>query len=375
MRMAARGQGAARRWTVVAALVAVLGGLPALLGALPAADANRSAAELRAAALASAGLGFSGYAESAGGLSLPVTDQLTSVADLFSDRTTMRVWWRGKSDNRVDVVTASGEQDVHRDRTGSWSWNYEAQTVTRIASAPLELPAAPDLLPSSLGRRLLTEAAPAELSRLGARRIAGRDALGLRVVPAAAASSVARVDVWVDRDSGLPLQVRVFGKGARLPALDTRFLDLRLGRPPATVTAFSPPPGAEVERGGISDLLREGVRRLPAVLLPDSLLGLPRRTLTGVPDGVAVYGRGVTLLAVVPLPDRFAAQLRTALARAPGATLTGGDLTVSAGPLILRLYSPPYAGAYLFTGTVSRQALSGSGSGSEIERLETGWLR
>jgi outer membrane lipoprotein-sorting protein len=371
--MAARGHGAARRWTVVAALVAVLAGLPALLGALPARDADLSATALRRAVLDSARVGFSGYAESAGGLSLPVSDQLTSVADLFSDRTTMRVWWRGASDNRVDVVTASGEEDVHRDRTGSWSWDYESQTATRALAAPLALPAAPDLLPSALGRRLLSEAAAGELSRLGARRIAGRDALGLRLVPSAEASSVARVDVWVDRGTGLPMRVQVFGKGARMPALDTRFIDLRVGRPAASVTAFSPPPGASVRESATSDLLREAARRLRPVRFPDTLLGLPRRPLADVPDGVALYGRGVTLLAVVPVSDRLADQLRQGLAGAPGAKVTDGDITVAAGPLSLRLHTPPFTGAYLVTGTVTLAALAGATS--EVPQLEAGWLR
>ena len=106
-------------------LVAVLAALPALIGALPASDAAVSAAALRTRVLASAGVAFSGYAESAGGLALPVTDQLTSVADLFSERTTMRVWWRGPSDNRVDVVTAAGETGVHTDSVGTWTWDYE----------------------------------------------------------------------------------------------------------------------------------------------------------------------------------------------------------------------------------------------------------
>ena len=88
-------------------------------------------------------------------------------------------------------------------------------TATRSAPSPLDLPAPPDLLPSALGRRLLSEATDDELSRIGARRVAGRDALGLRLTPADDASSVSRVDVWVDGDSGLPLQVEVFGEGRR----------------------------------------------------------------------------------------------------------------------------------------------------------------
>ncbi|CAA9337462.1 MAG: hypothetical protein AVDCRST_MAG48-3462, partial [uncultured Friedmanniella sp.] len=171
--MSDRGRAAAPRWAAVGVLVAVLVSLPAVVGALPVEDTDVSAAELRAAVLASGSVGYSGYAESAGGLALPVTDQLTSVADLFSDRTTMRVWWRGATDHRVDVVTTAGETGVHRDAEGSWTWEYERATATRTAAAPLELPAAPDLLPPSLGRRLLSEAVDEEVSRIGARRVAG----------------------------------------------------------------------------------------------------------------------------------------------------------------------------------------------------------
>src|SRR5215212_7987068 len=112
--MAARGHGAARRWAAVAALIAALLALPAVIRALPAADASVPAAELRARVLATESLRFSGYAVSAGNLALPVTDQLGSVADLFSDRTTMRVWWRGPADNRVDVVRPTGETSTRR---------------------------------------------------------------------------------------------------------------------------------------------------------------------------------------------------------------------------------------------------------------------
>ena len=134
--MRGRGHGAARRWGIVAALAAVLVATPPLIGALPASDAEVSAAELRAAVLGSAHVGFSGYAESAGGLLLPATDQLTTVAELFSDRTEMRVWWRGPTDHRVDVITAAGETSTHHDECGTWTWEYERATATRAESTP-----------------------------------------------------------------------------------------------------------------------------------------------------------------------------------------------------------------------------------------------
>jgi outer membrane lipoprotein-sorting protein len=354
----ARGHGAARRWALVGTLVALLLALPSLIGLWPAADADRSAAELRTAVLASAGLAFSGYAESAGGLQLPVTDQLSSVADLFSDRTTMRVWWRGPADNRVDVVDAAGERDVHRDTAGTWTWNYEGNRATRTDASPLSLPAPTDLLPPTLARRLLSEADPAELSRLGAHRVAGRDALGLRLVPAQDASSVARVDVWVDAGTGLPLQVQLFGEGAPNPALDTRFLDLVLRRPAAEVTAFTPPAGAVVLRGDDLGVLEDATRRLARVPLPRTLAGLPRRTIDGAPPAIGIYGRGVTLLAVVPVPDRLAGELQRAAAASPTAVRDQLGTRLAAGPLGIMLVGTPGRTTYLLTGTVTLDALA-----------------
>ena len=100
------------------------------------------------------------------------------------------------------------------------------------------------------------------------------------------AASVRRVDVWVDADTGLPLQVRGVREGRRdRPALDTRFLDLDLAVPAAAVTAFTPPPGAAVREGREAEVVLEAGRRIRPVPLPDELAGLPRRRLDGVPAG------------------------------------------------------------------------------------------
>jgi outer membrane lipoprotein-sorting protein len=355
--MAARARGAALRWSAVGALVAVLVALPSLLRALPAADSDVSAADLHADVLASDTVGFSGYAVSAGGLSLPVTDQLTSVADLFSDRTTMRAWWRGPADNRVDVVTPAGETGTHRNPAGTWTWDYETATATRTTLRPLALPAPADLLPSALGRRLLSEAADEELTRVGARRVAGRDGLGLRLTPADPASSVGRVDVWVDGDSGLPLQVEVYAADAGRPALDTRFLDLELAVPGPEVTAFSPPPGAAARSDPGLDLVA-AAQQITGPGLPLRVAGLDRRPVEGLPRGLAVYGRGVTLLAVVPVAGRLAGELRRALRASPGAVVDERGIRASIGPLGLMLVDRPGGHAYVLTGTVTLDALA-----------------
>lgn len=352
----ARGNGAARRWTLVFVVVAVLVALPAVVAAWPAADDDRSAAELRAAALASAELPYSGFAESTGRLALPTTDQLGSLADLLSDRTEMRVWWRGATDNRVDVVTAVGETDVYQDPAGTWTWEYEANRVTRTENAALALPAPPDLLPPTLARRLLSEADPAELSRIGVDRIAGRDAVGVRLTPAASAASVGRVEVFVDAGTGLPLRVAVYAKASDSPALDTRFVDLELATPDPGVTSFTPPARTRVRTGGTQGVLQDAGRQLSPIPLPDTLAGLPRRTIDGAPPAVGLYGRGVTLLTVVPLPSGVAADLRRAATQDPTAVSDGTAVRFVVGPVGIQLVGG--AGTpMVLAGTVTPEAL------------------
>ena len=343
------------------ASVAVLTALPAVIGALPVRDSPVPAAQLRAAVLASADVGFSGYAQSTGGLSLPVTDQLTSVADLLSDRTTMRVWWRGEDDARVDVVTPTGETAVRWDAEHIWTWEYEDATATWAHPRPLALPAPRDLLPSALARRLLSEAGDAELSRLGAERVAGRDALGLRMVPAEPASSVASVDVWVDGGSGLPLRVRVTATDGQV-ALDSRFLDVELVRPPAEVTRFRPPPGARIVEDRSFDVL-EAAEGIGGAGLPLQLAGLDRRPLEGTPRAVAVYGRGVTLLTVAPVPGGMASGLRSALRSSPAAVADEFGIRLAVGPIGLMLVDAPGGRAYVLTGTVTADALAEAARG------------
>ena len=157
-----------RRWLVVLAGIAVLAALPAAVAALPSRTAAVSAATLLQRINSSSNQAYSGYAESSGGLALPVTDQFGSIADLFGGRSQLRVWWRSSADWRVDAVTFAGESDVHHDATGDWSWNYESNTVSRTdqtVAPAVRLPTATDLLPPQLARRLLSQASPSEASR------------------------------------------------------------------------------------------------------------------------------------------------------------------------------------------------------------------
>ena len=350
-----------RRWLVVLAGVGVLVALPAVVAARPVPSRSIGAAALLARIQGSSGVGYRGYAESAGGLDLPVTGQFGGLADLFGGRTRLRVWWRSGQDWRVDSVGVAGETDTHTSREGSWRWNYEANTATFVpytGDPRVRLPADADLLPPQLGRRLLSEARPAEASRIGSRRVAGRVAAGLRVRPAQAASTVDRVEVWADPSSGLPLGVEVYGKAGGT-ALASRFLDLSLGLPPPASTRFTPPAGASAGTTPGQDLA-SAIDQLGGASPPPRLAGFDRNRELPTLGSIGVYGRGVTEFAVVPLPRRVAYSLHDQLQ--PGSadtTAASQSALLTAGPIDLLLGPADQpAGPWLLVGTVTAPTLA-----------------
>jgi hypothetical protein len=350
-----------RRWLAVLAGTAVLAALPSVVAALPARNHDISAAELLRRITSSADRPYSGYAESTGGLVLPVTSRFGSIADLFGGRTQLRVWYRSSADWRVDAISFAGETDLHHDESGDWSWNYESNTVDRTGSpvAPqVRLPAAADLLPPELGRRLLSQAQPGEATRIGSARVAGRSAPGLRITPDQAISSISSVDVWADAGTGLPLRVEVHGKQSGTAVMASSFLDFSPTEPPATVTAFNPPADARLSDRASRDLVTT-IDQLAAVVPPDRLAALDRNRQLPTLGSVGVYGRGVTELVAVPLPGRIAYSLRQDLADAIGADQDEPRLSLAVGPLNLLLSWPERPdSAWLLVGTVTADTLA-----------------
>jgi len=348
---------ARHRWGLVAALVAVLVAIPVVISVLPTADTDISAEELLSGIQDSGDVSYSGYAQSIGGVVLPINEQLPELVELFADRTTTRVWWRDAEDWRVDTIGLTGETGVHRRGASTWTWEYEANRATRAPVPQLRTPRPDDLLPSERGRRLLSEAEPDEVIRIPAERIAGIDAPGLRLSPREPQSNVDRVDIWADPETGLPLRVSVYGEGATLPAVTTSFLDIDFERPSANTTNFSPPPGARVQVDEVDDIVA-AVDRFGDLVPPARLAGLDRREQAEGLGSVGDYGRGVTVLVALPLWPEFAEPLRRQLAEAPGVDLDNPlGTTVTVGPFSVLLTDGGDGLSFLLTGTVDPDTL------------------
>ena len=344
------------RWLIVLVTAAVLVGTPVVIAARPASPSDISAVELASRIQGSGSVAWSGYVETRGTLQVPDNDSFVNLAQLLGENNELRVWWRSADDWRVDRIRATGETDLFRNGQTSIRWVFESERATITAVSQIRLPDASDLLPPTLAQAMLQGVRAEELSRLPARRFAGLDAPGVRLVPAEAAATVAHVDLWADPQTGLPLRVELYGAEDQRPVLTTTLLELSLGVPDAATTRFVPYAGAEVVYEESVDVAAAANAYAPFDL-PTSLAGLESRTGED-PGAVGIYGRGPTTLIALPLRGRVAGPLRERLQASASARLTSVGTLAPVGPVGLLVTSRrDRGGAFLVAGTVTAETL------------------
>ena len=346
--------------------VALLCALPAIVAALPVPGSSLTAAALRARILASADVAYQGYDESSVDLGLPNLPGLGNVSALLDGVTDQEAWYRSPGEWRADVVTTAGETDTYQTGLGIYEWDYSSNVLTQVIGAePVRLPRAADLLPPALALRLLGFASRADrISRLASQRVAGVDAAGLRLVPADPQTTVGAVDIWADPADGLPVEVTLTQRGARSPALVTRFLDLSLSRPALATVTPDPAPGIGFTTTALPDITRILNRFAPP--LPARIAGLDRAAAPAGLSDVAAYGNGFSRIAVLPLPGGVGQHALSAAddAGAGGISLTNGTGALIQTPLLTVLLAQDQSGGpvYLLTGAVTPALLVRAGS-------------
>ncbi|HEY3470968.1 MAG TPA: hypothetical protein VGL47_37930 [Amycolatopsis sp.] len=359
-----------RRWSVVAAVAAVLVSVPSLVSALAPAGESIDAARLRALVLDSAGRPYQGYAESAGSLALPELPNLAPVTALFSMRTPMRAWYAGPDRYRVDILGTAGEHDVYRLPDGEYTWDYGDNTLTELIGEPaVRLPRAGDLLPPELARRILQAAKNDPVSVLPARNVAGVAASGLRLVPADPDTTIGRVDLWADPATGVAVRVEVTARGQAAPILVTEFKQLEQTAP--VVEAPRPALGSGFTVASAPDV-SDALGAFSQLPLPSSLAGRPviSSNFGGI-QGAALYGRGLASFVVVVVPRAVANAASDAAGKAGAVQVklaAGTVVQLSITPLSLGIArSAVSRRSYLLAGTVTPDVLKAVAD--ELSRL------
>ena len=364
--MSVVGRGTRWRWAAVALGTVAVIGLPSavpyaagLTDRLAGSAERAGPAELVAMALASADVAHEGVAQTRGSLGLPDLPRLSGVPDLLGSTTKTRVWWSSPRSWRVDVVTPNGETGTYGVGTDTVEWDFEQRDLIAVVGADgARLPRADDLLPPQAVRRILTGLGPDDqLTSIDDRWVAGRTAAGVRVVPGDERSTVARLDLWVDVDTGLPVELHIVGQDGR-DALESRFLQLELGPPDPAV--LRPPDPSGVHRDWISapDVAASADSNSPW-LLPSVLAGL--EASTSILGGTAMYGQGLVRFAVLPLPHSLSHDVLDGAEAAGGVVLDPpeGDAVLIASRVLnaVVVHGGDREHAYVIAGFVTAKTL------------------
>jgi hypothetical protein len=352
---------AVRRWSAVAAGLAVLCALPVLASALPVSVPRLTAGQLRGRILASADESYAGYAESNATFGLPPLPGLTDVTSLLDGVTKMEVWTASPDVWRVDVLSDAGERDTYDLGTLSYVWDSGEELLTEvIGQSSLRLPRPADLVPPALAVRLLNEAGPrSTFTVIPPLRVAGQSAAGLRVTPADPASTIGHIDIWASPVSGLPLMVKVFARGSASPALVSQFFQVSPWRPESAVLTPVRGPGTGFTTTNADDLA--GVlSQLGPILLPTELAGRARLPASPPFYSIGVYGGGLATFIVLAVRRPGLDLVANALS-AGGTSLSvpNGSGALIQAPLINAVIVAPgrFFLSYLIAGTVSPSVL------------------
>lgn len=343
-----------RRWCVVVAGTLVLVTTPFVARLLPTAKSEVSAARLLDQAREAKDHSWSGFVETEGNLQLPDADRFSEVGALFGERTRMRAWWQDADHWRVDQMLLSGETDLVHEGETTWRWDYEHLEGSLSRDPEIRLPRTADLVPPVLAERVLRGVGPDDVGRIAARRVAGTNASGLRVVPSSDMSSIDHANIWVDSDSGVPLRVELHAEGSGRAEFSSQFTDFSADRPGDDEVGFSPQAGVDVEFDDVLDIA-DAANQYAPVRPPQDVAGLAKSASSD--RAVGVYGHGMTQLIAIPLRDREAEALRGQLVTVPGVEQSAGRTVVSLGLLGVVLTGDRGGAGWLLAGTLTRDAL------------------
>jgi len=348
-----------RRWLVVAALGAAVVGAPLAPRLLPVQEPDLDTTQLLALLQDAPDQGWSGYVETTGTLQLPAAGDLDDLGSLLGETTRLRVWWRGADSWRVDRLLTAGESDLRHQGEVTVDYSYEAQQAEVSRDPEIRLPRTSDLLPGELARRFVVEADPDAVGALPARRVAGVSAAGLRLDGATAdeRTTIGRIDVWLDPETGVPLLLEAYAEGAEqegAPAFTSEVRDFKPGTPPASVVDLEPTPDTEVERVDVLDLADAASQYAP-LRPPEEVAGLALQPSSS--GAVGVYGTGLTQLIAIPLRDDEADPLREQVAVTPGAVASEETIGAAVGPLGVLVGGTAGEGGWLVAGTLEQDAL------------------
>lgn len=263
---------ALRWWAPVAVVVVVAGtalvartaAASAGAGSLPPVTVDQLISDVQHANVA----GVSGTVVESADLGLPSLPNLGSgtsqLTDLLTGTHTLRVWYGGRDQQRVALLSSGGESDIIHSGQDVWLWDSNDNSATHFALPTRAPSGATADTPSSMVAGSPVAAATSALGMLGTdttvsvtrdATVARHRAYELVLTPKQPGSLIAAVRIAVDGTTHVPLRVQVDSVKTGAPALSIGFTTVDFGAPDPAEFAFTPPPGATVKQGSADSLL------------------------------------------------------------------------------------------------------------------------
>lgn len=192
---------------------------------------------------------------------LPSAGDPTSLSSLLTGSHTLKVYYQNPQHFRLAVPQTMTETDVIRSGNTVWFWDSAQNSVTEVTVPPGaaehhagQLPTGQVLTPQQAADAVMK--AVGKTTTVGVKSnvmVAGDAAYQLTLAPKDHRSLIGRVQIAVDAKYGMPLRVQVFAKGATSPAFQVGYTALSFTAPAPANLAFTPPPGAKVDKVNAGD--------------------------------------------------------------------------------------------------------------------------
>jgi outer membrane lipoprotein-sorting protein len=184
-----------------------------------------------------------------------------NAIDLLTGNNQAKLWVDGPQRFRVALLRSMAESDFIRNGQDVWSWDSTGSKVdhtilstagdrSKSGTASTEAPGADapnPQTPDQAAKALLDNLNPStSVSVTTPTKVAGRSVYELVLSPRTPQSTIDHAGIAVDSKTGLPLQISLFAKGQKKPALQLGFTSISFGRPAASNFTFKTPPGASV---------------------------------------------------------------------------------------------------------------------------------
>jgi outer membrane lipoprotein-sorting protein len=194
---------------------------------------------------------FGGTVEVDNKLGLPAISEIPQLAD---GKHSARIWTDGTGKLRLALPNGQSEQTIVNDGTTTWSWDSQANEVTKSEhKADEKAENKPEsgqkaIDPATAAKEIVTKTKEfSDISVDGTARVANRAAYELVLTPKASEKTLIReVRIAVDSELKMPLRVAVLTNGTSEPVGLVGFSEINVGPQDSKLFEFTPPANAKV---------------------------------------------------------------------------------------------------------------------------------